>query len=221
MTRFPFNSHMFDVTRLDTDVLTPQIHIVAQVQTAARYRGTVTDADGTSRMFSLVVVPSPAEPSVNLDVSQTWNTDPTFTVVEKGYIVVSVLKGAGGQTIRILNDTELLLDNKSLRKDQIVIFRVLRPGKHTLRDQTGSGTSSITVQYPQKNPPIPTTPIDVQVVQIDPKTTQMKPDNIVSSVRQPLVIHVQDRSHLITALEAVTDRVGDRYVTRVQPDNAP
>jgi hypothetical protein len=216
MKRFPFNSHIFDVKELDTDVLTPQIHLVAQVQTAARYRGTVTESDGTVRTFSLAVVPSPAEPSVNLDVSQGWSADPTFTVVEKGFIVVSVLKGSGGQTIKILNDKEGLLDNKSLKKDQIVVLRVLRPGKHILEDKTGGGKCSITIQYPQKSPPPVTTPIDVHVTQIDPTSTQIDPSSLTASVSQPLVIHVQDGTHLTTSLQAVTDRVGDRIVTRVQ-----
>jgi hypothetical protein len=209
---FPFNSYIFKVTELDTDTLTPQIHIVAQVNGAARYRGVATDRTGDTKTFSLVVAPSPAEPSVQIDLSQRWPINATFTVVEKGFVVVSVQNGEGHHTIRIESDKEVLLDNKALQKEQIVVCRVLRPGVHTLKDVRGNGVCAVTVKYPEPNPP--SKPIELRVIQVDPNTTSIDPTNVTASVAQPLVIHVQSGTHLITTLEQVTDREGDNLVTK-------
>lgn len=216
MTDYPFNSHIFDVLELDTDLLTPQLHLVAQAQGASHYRGTVIDPGGLGRGFSLAVVPSPAAPSVNIDISQQWRSEPSFTVVERGYIVVSVLTGRGGQSIRIYNDKGVLLDNKALQKGQQVVMRVLRPGRHQITDATGGGTCTVTVPYPQRGKELPSGPIDLAVTPIAPgsKVTRIDPPEIASSVIQPIVVSVQDATHLVTKLQALTDRHGDRLETK-------
>jgi len=89
--------------------------LVVQVQTAAQYTGVITNADGSTKNFILSVVPSPADQAVSIDVAGTWTTNPTFRVVENGYVSVSVLTGAGGQKIKISNEHGVLLDNTSLR----------------------------------------------------------------------------------------------------------
>jgi hypothetical protein len=207
------NSHLFDQVELDSDLLTPQMTLVTQVGSAARYRGDVTNPDHTAKSFSLVVLPSPAEPSLNLDISQSWVGLPTYTVMESGYVVVSVLSGPGKQTIRIWNDQGVLLDNKALRKDQIIVLRILRPGTHVITDKTGGATCKLTVQYPQPGVPPATSPIKLQVNQIDPTHTKMDQSQITASVLQAIAIHVQDKTHIITTLAAKTDRVGKSLVT--------
>jgi hypothetical protein len=211
-----FNSSIFNLVELDSNVLTPQIIVVAQVRSAARYKGVVTNPDKTTQSFSLVVVPSPAEPTAELDVSQSWNPDTTFTVVEKGYVVVSVGSGEGGQTIRIYNDQEVLLDNQALQAGQLLVLRVLRPGVHTITDQTGGATCNLTVAYPEPGKPLTAGAITLQVNQLDPTHTAMDPKDIAATVTQALSVHVQDKSHIVTTLISTTDRVEGKLVTRAK-----
>jgi len=210
----PLNSHIFDTVELDSNSLTPQLAIVAQVGAAGRYRGDVAAPDGSSKTFTLAVVPSPAEPSVNIDISQTWSGIPTYTVVENGYVVISVLSGAGGQTIRIYNDKEVLLNNLAFRAGQMLIVRVLRPGKHLITDKTGGGSCNLVVNYPVPKAPLDAGKADLQVNQIDATHTVMDPLNLTLSVAQAVVVHLQDKTHIVTTLLAQTDRIGDRLETR-------
>jgi hypothetical protein len=210
----PLNSHIFDVVELDSNSLTPQLAVVAQVGAAGRYRGDVTAPDGSLKTFALVVAPSPAEPSVNIDISQAWSGIPTYTVVENGYVVISVLSGAGGQTIRIYSDKEVLLDNSAFRSGQMLIVRVLRPGKHLITDKTGGGTCNLVVNYPVPGAPPNPGKADLQVNQVDATHTAMDPNNLTVSVTQAIVIHLQDKTHIVTTLLAQTDRIGDRLETR-------
>jgi hypothetical protein len=207
------NTAMFDVLEYDTDVLRPQMVIAAQVGAASRFRGKIDNGDNTSKTFSLIVAPSPAEPSANIDVSQNWTGDAEFTVVEQGYVVVSVGTGAGGQTIKIYNDQELLLDNRALQSDQMVVMRILRPGQHTIVDVTGGALCNVTVQYPAPNAALATDKIQLHVQQVDPTHTEFDIAEVSATVLQPIVIYVQERTHLVTNLIATTDRVQGELVT--------
>jgi hypothetical protein len=211
-----FNSSIFNLVELDSNILTPQIVLVAQVRSAARYKCVVTNADKTTQTFSLVVVPSPAEPTAEIDVSQTWSPDTTFTVVEKGYVVVSVVSGDGGQTIRIYNDQEVLLDNQALQAGQLLVLRVLRPGNHTITDQTGGATCNLTVAYPESGKPLIASAITLQVTQVDGTHTAMNPTNITASVTQAISVQVQNKSHIVTTLVSTTDRIEGKLVTRAK-----
>jgi hypothetical protein len=214
MTSAPSEFYMFNQVELDTNVLTPQVILVARVQAAARYRGVVAEPDGSSRTFSLVVVPSPAEQSVTLDLGSSFVSDPTFTVVEKGYVVIAVNTGPGGQRIKIFNDKTMLIDNTALRADQIVVLRLLRPGKHTITDTTGGGTCSVAVTYPKLGAKLPTDKIDLSVKIVAKKTTRIDPKAATASVTQPIVIHLQDGTRITTTLDATTDRIGGRLITK-------
>lgn len=216
----PFNSHIFDVVELDTDILTPQIVLVAQVGSPARYRGIVTGKDGATKTFSLVVNPSPAEPSVSIDLSKDWGVDPTFSVAENGYVIASVLTGQGGFTLRIFNDSSVLLDNKSLKLDQIVVVRVLRPGKHVISDQVGGGSCSLTVGYPMREHALAKDKLDLYV-RLNGDSTEMDPKAITSSVAQAIAIHVQDKTRIVTTMAATFDRVGTKVVTNPYKKKEP
>jgi hypothetical protein len=201
--------------------------MVAPAQKVGRYRGIVTEADGSIKTFSLTIAPAPAEPSVTIDVSAAWTVDSVFTVADKivitggktipGSVIVYVKSGTGGQTIRIFNDQALLLDNKTLQADQIVVLYMPRPGKHTIIDQSknGGGRCDVTITYPTPNKPPDATPIPVQVIRVDASHTMFKPNTITASPLQPIVVTVLDGTHLVTNLIATTDRLGSEIVTTV------
>ena len=67
-----------DQLEINTNSLTQALVLVAQVQTAGRYRGEVLNPDGTMRWFSLSVVPAPGEPSVVIDVAGRGRIDYLF-----------------------------------------------------------------------------------------------------------------------------------------------
>jgi hypothetical protein len=64
-------------------------------------------------------------------------------------VVISVLSGDGGQTIRTFSDKSILIDNKHIRKDQMLVMPILRPGKHLVKDVEGGATCTVTVSYPR------------------------------------------------------------------------
>jgi len=216
MTNPRINTVLFneDQLELDTDLLTPAIVLVTDVQAAGRYRGHIGQADGSSKSFSLVVQGPPAEPSVNIDLSTEWTTDPTFNVAASGHVVLSIGHGAGGNTVRIFNDVSLLVDNTKLRKGQLLVLRLLRPGKHLLEDKTGGGTCTLMVQYPTTKPPVATQPVSLTVAKPagTPNTT-ITPNNVVLSVAQPVVVTVDDGTHLVSTLQATTNLMAARPVT--------
>ena len=213
--RLKLRTNIFATLELDTNALTSQIVIVAPVGSQGRYKGVVTNRDGSSKEFSLVVQPSPAEPSATVDLSEEWVGIPAFNVVEKkGYVVVYVADDSSGlRKVRISNDTGVLFDNLKLTADLKVVLKLYRPGVHHVTDTTGGGVCEVTVSYPPPPTPWPTTPVAVKIVQITSTTTQMQPDKVSISPLQPLVFDTQAGTHLITELLAVTDREGQLFVT--------
>src|SRR5947209_7535850 len=111
--RIKLRTNIFATLELDTDALTSQIVIVVAVGSQGRYRGVVTNGDGSTKEFSLVVLPSPAEPSATIDLSAEWVGIPAFNVVEnKGYVVLHVADDTSGpRKVRIFNDAGVLFDN--------------------------------------------------------------------------------------------------------------
>jgi len=204
---------LFDAIELDTNILTPQIHLVAQVQTVATYTGLITNADGSTKGFTLSVVPSSAEKAILIDVSATWSVNPTFTVIESGYVSVSVLTGGGGQKIKISNDQGILLDNTSLRSGQVVALVILRPGNHVLTDTTGGATCAVTVTYPSTPLPTGVVPVKLSFAPASVQTV-MAPAAISVAPPQPVVITVLDGTRLTTTLQATTDRVNGELLTK-------
>jgi hypothetical protein len=210
----PLNNALFSITEFDTNVLVPQIHLVAQVQTKAQYVGVITNADGTKKSFTLSVVVAPAAQMVLIDVAATWTTDPVFTVAENGYLSVGCLSGNGGQTIEISNDTGVLLDNTALRAGQIVTLTLLRPGTHLLVDTTGGATCTVTVSYPTTQLPTGTVPVTLAPVSAGQKPTMMTPATVTVVPPQPIVVTVLGGTRLTTTLQATTDRVNGELVTK-------
>ena len=202
-------SHIFSIVELDTNSLTSQTTIVAQVGSAGRYRGVVTESDNTTKEFSLEVLPSPAEPSVAIDLSAVWSGPPNFSVVVKGFIVLYVKDGPGGQTVKVFNDLGSLFDNSALTVDNSVVLKLFRPGIHQVSDTTGGGICTVKVEYPTPPTPPATNFVDIKVIQVSPGTTKMQPDAVTISPLQPLVFHTQDKTRLITELLALTDREGN------------
>jgi hypothetical protein len=207
-------SNVFATLELDTDHLTSQITIVVPAQKQGRYTGVVTDKDNASKEFSLIVLPSPAEPSVTVNTSENWTGTPIFNVVSNGYVVVRVADDTTGpRTVRIFNNTDLLFDNQKIGLDHTVVLRLLRPGVHHVTDKKGGGICQVTVTYPPPGTIWPTDPVAVNVIQINPATTQMQPDKVSISPLQPLTFKTQQGTHLVTELLAITDRKGTTFVT--------
>lgn len=201
-----------DQLELDTDRLTQAVVIVVQVKGVARFVGQVTRTDGTIGEFLLAVAQKPAEPSVNIDISVEWPTIPTFTVGENGYVIVSVSQGAGGQAVRIFNDSEVLVDNKHFQQGQTVVLRLLRPGKHQIKDIQGGGVCNLTVDYPERGKTLRQDPITLTVESTGKDQSEIKPPSAEISVIQPIMVIVDKDSHIVTRLLATTDRRGDALV---------
>ena len=135
-------------------------------------------------------------------------------------MIVSVRTGQGGFTLRIFNDSSVLLDNKSLKLDQIVVVRVLRPGKHVISDQVGGGSCSLTVGYPMREHALAKDKLDLYV-RLNGDSTEMDPKAITSSVAQAIAIHVQDKTRIVTTMAATFDRVGTKVVTNPYKRRSP
>ena len=208
------NTALFDIIECDTNTLVPQVHLVTQVQTKAQYEGVITNGDGTTKSFSLSVVASSDSQAVFIDVSATWTVDPTFTVAENGYVSVGCLSGAGGQKIRISNDSGILLDNTQLRQGQIVALTLLRPGIHLLADTTGGAHCTVTVSYPTT--PLPTGTVSITLALVTPgqTLTDMTPAAVSVAPPQPIVITVLDGTRLTTTLQSTTDCVNGELITK-------
>lgn len=127
-----------------------------------------------------------------------------------------MVSGDGGQTIRIYNDQEVLLDNQALQAGQLLVLRVLRPGNHIITDQTGGAACNLTVAYPEPGKPLTASAITLQVTQVDATHTAMNPTDITASVTQAISVQVQNKSHIVTTLVSTTDRVDGKLVTRAK-----
>lgn len=210
----PLDNALFSITEFDTNVLVPQIHLIAQVQAKTQYAGVITNADCTKKSFTLSVVVAPAVQTVLIDVAAAWTADPGFTVVESGYLSVCCLSGNGGQTIKISNNSGVLLDNTALRAGQIVTLTLLRPGTHLLADTTGGATCSVTVSYPTTPLPTGTVPVTLAPVTAGQTPTVMSPATVTVVPPQPIVVTVLDGTRLTTTLQAITDRVNGKLATK-------
>jgi hypothetical protein len=206
-----------DQLEIDSNSLTQALVLVARAQTAGRYRGQVLSPDGTMRWFSLSVVPAPAERSVVVDVAGTWADQTTFSVEVNGYLVIMVGKGLGGQKVIIDGTAENaapVFDNTKLKQGNTAVLRLFRPGKHQLSDLAhGNGTCEVTVTYPTPLPPNTPPSVSVAVVRDEAGRTSFQPKAITASPLQAVAVSLQDGTHLVSQLIAVTDVVDGRQVT--------
>ena len=126
-------------------------------------------------------------------------------------------KGLGGQKVVIYGtaaNAAPVFDNTKLKQGNTAVLRLFRPGKHQLSDvANGEGTCEVTVTYPAPLPPNAPSSVSVAVVPADGGRTGFQPEALTASPLQAVTVSLQDGTHLVSRLVAVTDVVDGRRVT--------
>jgi hypothetical protein len=179
---------------LDTAALSRAVVLVTEAATPGQYRGEVRREGVVTSDFTVSVVPEPAEPAVSIDCAMAY-AGREFRVAHHGRVWVHVGSGTGRYSVLIRNDEDVLLDNSALRSGQLVVFRLVRPGRHLVEDRRNGGRCQVFVKRPE-----PGMPQDPPAASVKITGGTMTPDHVeVWPGVQPIVFTVEEGSHLVSS----------------------
>jgi len=147
--------------------------VAHQLTDEGDYRGTVYRDKTEIATFRISVEPDGKNQQADIDFAALIPhkrrqrgrfEEPTHSVVPKGYLVLYVSEGPGGFSVRLdkLGKTkpQRVFDSRMLRRGDLFVVSLIRPGLYELTDSYGKGKGQITVAYPQagKKPYVPSPP---------------------------------------------------------------
>ncbi len=132
---------------------------------------------------------------------------PDYSLAPESYLLLYVSQGPGGFSVRLdklgKGKPKRVFDTRNLRKGDLFVASLLRPGTYEMTNRSGEGKGQITVAYPEagKKPYLPSPPETVVVTE-----KGFKPSKVKVGAAQGVVFNVEaDKSAIAVSLAKPDD----------------
>lgn len=132
---------------------------------------------------------------------------PTYSLAPESFLLLYVSQGPGGYSVRLdklgRGKPRRVFDTRNLRKGDLFVASLLRPGTYEMTDRSGKGKGKITVAYPVagKKPYQPSSPETVTVTE-----KGFQPSKVNIGAAQGIVFNVEtDKSAIAVSLAKPDD----------------
>lgn len=217
--RTTFDQNLFTQIGLDSGSLTLLASVVHSFPEPGAYRGAVHLGEKVESVFYINADNNSPVAQVNIDLGSLTagpatssaagcccedtakNAANEFVVNPKGYAVFHVTSGAGGYYVHLRkadqDPNQKIFDSRKLEEGDIYSAVILRPGRYSITNTLGKGTSGeLTVHYPSVGktayrPPAPLH-VDVSEKGFQPHKIEVHPgQGILFHPRQPSRIKIE------------------------------
>lgn len=206
-------SRLFSETDLTSDQVDLRTSLLFQVGTRpAHLRGFAVSHIGILHRLRITTSITAPTKALSVNLSSQKNSF-GMVVATGGYVLISSNSPSDRFRVQLADDGRVFCDESGINAGQHVVFRLLRPGVHEIKDFISGAKCLVEVSYPlgfgQGLKNIDAASLDLQNLGFQPAMLTVLPS-------QAIRVGVSKRAKLTTKLIATTDLINGVLLTRAR-----